>query len=143
MNACHLPNNFPKLYCLANFAWVFEIWFPRAAIWVLLLYELISKCFLCIWMALTYVNVGMCLLHAKCLVNCLYELEDRISWLVLWWLLYEVMGRILSCYYVLKHVVLRLIKSESFWHSIKIIVILFWDIKSIPNKFEEAALHDF
>ena len=77
-----------------------------------------------------------CALHAKCLVNCLYELEDRISWLVLWWLLYEIMGCIHSCYHVLKHLALRLIKSESFWHSIKIIVILFWNCKFVPDRFE-------
>ena len=107
-----------------------------------LLHELIPKCFLCIWLVLTYVNVGMCLLHVKCLVNCLYEFKDRISWLVLWWLLYEVIGCIHSCYHVLKHVTLRLIMSESFWHSIKIIVILFWNCKFVPDKFESAAIHD-
>ena len=53
------------------------------------------------------------------------------------------MGCIYSFYYVPKHVALSLIKSESFWHSIKIIVILFWDCKFVPYKFELATLHDF
>ena len=53
------------------------------------------------------------------------------------------MSCIYSCYYVLKHVALSSIKSESFWHSIKIIVILFWDRKFVLNKFELATLLDF
>ena len=46
------------------------------------------------------------------------------------------MGYNPSCLYVLTHIALRLIKSQIFWNSIKIIVIFFWDCKSIPDKFE-------
>ena len=38
--------------------------------------------------------------------------------------------------YVLTHVTLRLIKSQNFWNSVKIIVIFCWDYKSVPNRFE-------
>ena len=34
-----------------------------------------------------------------------------------------------SCLCLLTQVALRLIKSQSFWNGIKIIVILFWDSK--------------
>ena len=103
----------------------------RSTIWVFLLHMLMcvdfKVCFLCIWVTLIYVNVGICLSHAKCLINCLYEV---ISW-------------IHNCYHVLKHVALRLIKSESFWHRIKIIIILLWNCKSVLDKFKSAAIHDF
>ena len=41
---------------------------------------------------------------------------------------------------MLKHIALRLIKSESFWHSIKIIVILLWNYKFVTDRFELAAV---
>ena len=52
-------------------------------------------------------NVSMCLLLTKYLINCLYELWDWISWLVLWWLLYEVMSCNLSCLYMITYVAFR------------------------------------
>ena len=51
--------------------------------------------------------MSICLLLTKCLINCLYELWDWISWPVLWWLLYEVTGCNPSCLYELTHVALR------------------------------------
>ena len=67
-----------------------------------------------------------CLLLTKYLTNCLYELWDWISWLVLWWLLYEVMSCNPSCLCVLTHVALKfLIKSQRFWHGVKIIGFFF------------------
>ena len=101
-----------------------NVWVVFVEVWVDF-----GSVFFAFLMTLTYVNAGICLSCAKCLINCLYELWDWISWLMLWWLLYEIVGCIPSCHHVLKHVALKLIKSKSFWHSIKIIVILFWNCK--------------